>query len=147
MTAVRVLLVGYGRMGRLVAELAAQYDCEVAGIFDPQSTAHSMDIDGLSPRDVDVAIDFSLPEAVPINLRALARQRLNVVVGTTGWRGHEAALRQVVADSGIGIVAAPNFSAGVVMFEAIVARAAALAAGQADFGAWLHEAHHATKKD
>jgi len=69
------------------------------------------------------------------------------VVGTTGWGSHEAALRQTVASSGIGVVAAPNFSAGVVVFEAIVRRAAALLATQQDFGAWLHEAHHATKKD
>ena len=53
----------------------------------------------------------------------------------------------VVADAGIGIVAAPNFSTGVVLFEAIVAHAAALFAAQAEFGAWLHEAHHAMKKD
>jgi 4-hydroxy-tetrahydrodipicolinate reductase len=47
----------------------------------------------------------------------------------------------------VGLVAAPNFSAGVVLFEAMVARAAALVAQQSDFGAWLHEAHHGTKKD
>ena len=142
-----VLLVGYGRMGRLVGELAAQYQCEVAGIVDPQSPAHSVDLDRASlPKDA-IAIDFSQPEAVPANLPALARLGLNVVVGTTGWGSHEAALRKIAADSAIGVVAAPNFSAGVVMFEAIVARAAALAASQPDMGAWLHEAHHVLKKD
>ena len=54
---------------------------------------------------------------------------------------------QAVADAGIGVVAAPNFSVGVVLFEAIVARAAALFAAQPEFGAFLHEAHHAAKKD
>jgi 4-hydroxy-tetrahydrodipicolinate reductase len=56
-------------------------------------------------------------------------------------------MRKVVAESGIGVVVAPNFSAGVVVFEALVARAAALVAAQPDFGAWLYEAHHAAKKD
>jgi 4-hydroxy-tetrahydrodipicolinate reductase len=56
-------------------------------------------------------------------------------------------LRRVIAETGSGIVAAPNFSTGVVLFEALVAQAARLFAGQRDFGAWLHEAHHAMKKD
>jgi 4-hydroxy-tetrahydrodipicolinate reductase len=143
----RILLVGYGRMGRLVGDLAGQYEHEVAGIVDPQSPSHSADLDDDRWRDVDVAIDFSLPEAVPVNLPALARLGVNVVVGTTGWRRDEERLREVVADAGIGVVAAPNFSAGVVMFEAMVAHAAGLVASQAEFGAWLHEAHHAMKKD
>ena len=69
-----------------------------------------------------MAIDFSSPDAVPTNVPALARRGINVVVGTTGWQAHEAALRQAVADAGIGVVAAPNFSTGVVLFEAIVAQ-------------------------
>jgi len=69
------------------------------------------------------------------------------VVGTTGWGRHEAAMRDVIADAGVGIVVAPNFSTGAVLFEALVARAATLFAAQADFGAFLHEAHHAAKKD
>jgi 4-hydroxy-tetrahydrodipicolinate reductase len=143
----RILLVGYGRMGKLVGELAGQYDCEIAGIVDPLSPASSGPIDDERWRGIDVAVDFSFPEAVPVNLPVLARLGLNIVVGTTGWASHEAALRTVVARSGVGLVAAPNFSAGVVLFEAMVARAAALVAQQSDFGAWLHEAHHGAKKD
>ena len=96
---------------------------------------------------MDVAIDFTSPDAVLGNVPALARLGVNVVLGTTGWQQHEAALRAAVAEAGTGIVAAPNFSVGVVLFDAIVAHAATLFAGQQDFGAWLHEAHHATKKD
>jgi 4-hydroxy-tetrahydrodipicolinate reductase len=143
----RLLLVGYGRMGQLVGQLAGQYGFEVAGVVDPMSPSHSGAIDDERWKDVDVAIDFSSPEAVPLNLPALARRRLNVVVGTTGWGQREAELRRVVQDAGIGVVVAPNFSVGVVLFEAVVARAAELFAGQPDAGAWLHEAHHAAKKD
>jgi 4-hydroxy-tetrahydrodipicolinate reductase len=143
----RILLVGYGRMGRLIGELAGEYDCEIAGIVDPQSPSSWGQIDDQRWRGIDVAVDFSMPEAVPVNLPVLARLGLNIVVGTTGWGAHEAALREVVAGSGVGVVAAPNFSAGVVLFEAMVARAAGLVAGQSDFGAWLHEAHHVMKKD
>jgi len=134
-------------MGQLVGELVAESGGEIAGIVDPLSPARSDAIDDERWRDVDVAIDFSSPEAVPENLRALVRRRVNTVVGTTGWGTHEAALRQIVEAAGIGVVVAPNFSAGVVLFEAMVSQASALLASQSDFGAWLHEAHHARKKD
>jgi 4-hydroxy-tetrahydrodipicolinate reductase len=143
----RLLLVGYGRMGRLVGELAADYGCEVLGIVDPVSPAHSGDVNDPRWRDVDVAIDFTSPDAVLGNVSALARRRINVVLGTTGWQRHESELRRVVAEAGSGIVAAPNFATGMVLFEALVAQAARLLAARGDFGAWLHEAHHAMKKD
>ena len=147
MADMRILLVGHGRMGRLVGDLAPEYGCEVAGVIDPQSPLH-----GGSPalerwRGIDVAIDFSFPDAVKTNVPALARHGIHMVIGTTGWQADETALRQAVAEAGIGVVAAPNFSPGVLLFEAIVARAAALFALQQEFGPFLHEAHHAAKKD
>jgi 4-hydroxy-tetrahydrodipicolinate reductase len=142
----RILLVGYGKMGRLVGELAPQYGAEVAGVVDP-ARPDGGDLDDPRWREVDVAIDFTTPEAVLTNVPALARQRINVVLGTTGWQQHEAGLREAVAAAGIGIVAAPNFSTGVVLFDALVQRAAQLFAGQPEFGTWIHEAHHAMKKD
>jgi 4-hydroxy-tetrahydrodipicolinate reductase len=141
----RILIVGYGRMGKLVESLAGEYGCDVAGIVDPVVGADGVDSERW--KDVDVAVDFSAPDAVMTNLPALARRHFNVVVGTTGWGPHEPELRRIAADAGIGIVAAPNFSTGVVVFEAVVAHAAKLLAAQADFGAFLHEAHHQAKKD
>jgi 4-hydroxy-tetrahydrodipicolinate reductase len=143
----RLLLVGYGKMGRLVGELAGQYGFEVAGVVDPDSPAHSGGIDDERWTGVDVAVDFTAPDAVLRNVPALAKRRINIVLGTTGWQQHEQTLRKAVADAGSGIVAAPNFSTGVVLFEAIVGHAAKLFAAQPDFGAWVHEAHHAMKKD
>jgi 4-hydroxy-tetrahydrodipicolinate reductase len=143
----RILLVGYGRMGRLVGELAPEYGCDVAGVVDPASPSHGGGADDPRWTGVDVAIDFTTAEAAAVNVPILARRGINVVLGTTGWQAHEAALKAVVSAAGTGIVAAPNFSTGVVMFEAIVRQAAALFAGQAEFGAFLHEAHHAMKKD
>jgi len=143
----RILLVGHGKMGKLVASLAGEYGCELGGIVDPASAAHAGNADDERWRGIDVAIDFSSPDAVLANVPALAGLGVNVVLGTTGWQHHEAALRDAVARAGSGIVAAPNFSTGVVLFEAIVAHAARVFAAQDEFGAWLHEAHHATKKD
>ena len=143
----RILLVGYGKMGRMIESLAGEYDCEIAGIADPLAGKESVDSDRWQTSNIDVAIDFTTPAAVMTNVPALARRRLNVVLGTTGWNAHEAELKKIITEAGIGIVAAPNFSTGVVLFDAIVAHAAALFAAQEQFGAFLHEAHHAAKKD
>ena len=67
----KLLLVGHGKMGQLVGTLAPQYGCEVVGIIDPASPLH-----GGGPGDarwdgVDVAIDFSTPDSVVANARAL----------------------------------------------------------------------------
>src|SRR6185295_6035790 len=143
----RILLVGHGRMGRLVGDLAPEYGHEIAGVVDPQSPLHAGSLDDERWRGVDVAIDFTFPDAVESNVAALAAHGVNMVIGTTGWHTDEPAVRRSVAEAGIGVVVAPNFSVGVVIFEAIVARAAGLVADQAEFGAFLHEAHHAAKKD
>jgi 4-hydroxy-tetrahydrodipicolinate reductase len=131
----------------MVESLAGEFDLEVAGVVDPHDPAGLDGPESGRWHGVDVAIDFSSPDAVAKNVPVLARRGISLVIGTTGWQNDEAAVRRAVADTGVGIVAAPNFSTGVVLFEAIVARAAALFAPHNEFGAWLHEAHHSAKKD
>jgi 4-hydroxy-tetrahydrodipicolinate reductase len=143
----KILLVGHGKMGQLVGSLAPQYGHEVAGVIDPGSPLHGGDPGDAKWSGVDVAIDFSTPDSVVANAQALAARGISLVIGTTGWSPHEAALRQTVTDAGVGVVVAPNFSTGVVLFEAIVAQAAKLFAPQQDFAAFIHEAHHSAKKD
>jgi len=143
----RILLIGHGRMGHMVASLAGDYGCTVAGIIDSRSAPELQGEAGAPWSDVKVAIDFSAPDAVSKNLPALARRRINVVIGTTGWQAHEATLREAAAQEGIGVVASANFSTGVALFQELVSQAAALVFAQDDFGAWVHEAHHVRKKD
>ena len=134
-------------MGRMVEGLAPEYGGEVVGVIDPQSPRHGGGPNAGSWAGVDVAIDFSTAASVPINAVALARRGISLVIGTTGWSTDEAAVRAAIEESSVGIVAAPNFSAGVVVFEAIVAHAATLFAQREDFGAFLHETHHRAKAD
>lgn len=143
----RILLVGYGKMGRLVGELTPQYGGEVVGVIDPLSPAHGGGTDDPKWSAADVAIDFSAPAVVSANAAALARRGIDLVIGTTGWQKDEASVRAAVTDGKVGAVVAPNFSTGVVLFESIVRHAAKCFAPQQDFGAYLHEAHHAAKKD
>ena len=138
----RALIIGYGRMGKLVASLCPEYGLDVAGTVDIAEAG--------SPEKwpaADVAIDFSVADAVSKNVKQLADRGVNVVIGTTGWGGQEQEVRRIVQDAGIGVVAAPNFALGVNLFVALTERAAELFGPQAAFGAWIHEAHHATKRD
>jgi len=135
----KILLVGYGKMGRLVEELAPVNGCEVAGRIDI----------GLEHWDApaDVAVDFSTADALRENFRQYVERRLPVVIGTTGWSGHAAELKDQAARAGLGVVAAANFSIGVNLFQLMVAEAARLMRAHDQYGAWIHEAHHATKRD
>lgn len=143
----RLLVVGHGRMGRLVEALAPEYGFEVAGCVDEAVNAGGAALTADRCRDVEVAVEFTTAAAVAGNVSRLAGLGVNVVVGTTGWQAAEADVRRVVETAGIGAVVAPNFAIGVVLFEALVERAAALFAGQPDVGAWIHELHHAAKRD
>jgi len=137
----RVLLVGRGRMGQLVEQLAPQHEVEIVGAVTRENAAAP----GSWP-EADVAIDFSSAEAVAVNARALASRGLSLVIGTTGWQQQAEALRRDLERLPVGVIAAPNFAIGVNAFLAIVERSAMLLARHG-FAAWIHEAHHAAKKD
>ena len=141
----RLLLVGYGKMGRIVETLSGNYGFEVVGRLDDTNNIGGVGIP--SAPDADVAVDFSVPSAVAENLPKLAARRMNVVIGTTGWHEHEASMRQIANDAGIGVVAASNFSLGVALFQNLADHAAKLFAPYPEFGAWIHEIHHSAKKD
>ena len=140
-------IVGYGKMGKLVEQLAPEYGFHVALKLDEFNNAAS---EGLTPenfRGIDVAIDFSIPSAVPRNVEGIAAMGVNIVVGTTGWLEHIEAVKAAVAKHGIGLVWSPNYSVGVNAFFRLVSEAARLLAAQPEYGAWAWEIHHSTKKD
>lgn len=141
----RILLLGHGRMGRLVESLAPSYGATIAGVIDQHSGERAIADGQYGP--VDVAIDFTLADAVVKNLPRLADRRINVVIGTTGWQPQEASLRAIAAKAGIGVLAAANFSLGMNVFQLAVEEASRHFANHAEFGAWIHESHHVMKKD
>ncbi|MCM3878955.1 MAG: 4-hydroxy-tetrahydrodipicolinate reductase [Vicinamibacterales bacterium] len=141
----RLLLVGYGRMGKLVERLAPDYGFEVVGRLDDTNNIGGVGIP--SAPDADVAVEFSVPSAVAENLPRLAARKMNIVIGTTGWQANEGEMKRVAADAGIGVVAASNFSLGVALFQSLAEQAARMFAPYPEYGAWIHEMHHSAKKD
>ena len=143
----RLLVVGHGRMGRLVEALAPGYGFEVAFVLDRAANAAGEGATAERCRGVEVAVDFSTPEATLATAPRLAAYGVSLVVGTTGWQAREAELREAVAKAGVGAVVAANFSLGANVLDALAERAARLFAGAEGVGAFIHEAHHQAKKD
>jgi 4-hydroxy-tetrahydrodipicolinate reductase len=140
-------IVGYGKMGRLIEQLGPEYGFAVRAKFNSQNNQGGTGLTAASLNGVDVAVEFSRPEAAAENIRQLAAAGVNVTVGTTGWVEQLPAVRQVVKQNGTGLVWAPNFSVGMNLFIQAVAHTAALFAQQEEYGAWGWEIHHAGKKD
>jgi len=140
-------IVGYGKMGKLVEQLAPEYGFAVALKLDEFNNTAFEGLTLENFRGIDVAIDFSIPSAVPRNVEGIAALGVNMVIGTTGWLEHLEAVKAAVARHGIGLVWSPNYSVGVNAFFKLVSEAARLLATQPEYGAWAWEIHHSTKKD
>ena len=135
----RLLIVGYGKMGRLVEELAVAQGMEIASRIDID--------DGDWSTPADVAIDFSTAAALETNFPRYVERKLPAVIGTTGWSDLLPAYRAEAERAGLGVVVSANFSIGVNVFELIVADAARLMRAHPQYGAWIHERHHVAKRD
>jgi len=140
-------IVGCGKMGQLIEQLAPEYGCEVRARFSGQNNAGGHALSHETLRGVDVALEFTTPDAAPENVRRLATLGVNSVVGTTGWYPHLAEVRETVQRSRTGLVWAANFSVGVNLFMQAVAQTAALFARHPEYEAWGWEIHHSAKKD
>ena len=140
-------IVGYGKMGRLVAHLAPEYGFDVRAKFTRENNLHDAAIVPDFLRGVEVAVEFTTPDAAPDNLRRLAALGVNTVCGTTGWYEHLPAINESVLAAGTGLVYSPNFSVGVNVFMQAVAHAACFFAKYPEYEAWGWEIHHSAKKD
>ena len=139
-----LLVLGRGKTGSLVAEVAAERKHHVRSV-DSKENADGAALTREKLRDINVVIDFTTPHSVVSNIEACLRARVNMVVGTTGWYSEVDRVRKMVAEYDAGFVYSANFSLGVNVFlEA--ARAAALALRH-DYSGQIFERHHVHKKD
>ncbi|MFZ5927196.1 MAG: 4-hydroxy-tetrahydrodipicolinate reductase [Acidobacteriota bacterium] len=143
----KLALVGYGKMGRLIEQLAPQYGFETGLILDLHNNAGGSGLNADNFRGIAVAIEFTAPDSAPENLLKLAALRVPTVCGATGWYARLDEVQAAFAQSGAGFIYGPNFSIGVNVFERIVASAAELLRAQPGYEAWAWEIHHSAKKD
>jgi 4-hydroxy-tetrahydrodipicolinate reductase len=139
-----LLILGRGKTGSLVAEVARQRGHEIRVAGAPEN-AECAALTAENLRGIDEIVDFTGPHCVIANIEACVNAGKNMIVGTTGWYGELDRVRKLVEDRGTGFLYAANFSVGVNLFFD-VARAAA-AALRHEYSGQIFERHHAHKKD
>ena len=143
-----VLIVGYGNMGREVEHVLKQRGHTVSARIDPvDPEADRRQIDEETATASDVAIEFSLPDAVVANADRYAQYGLNAVVGTTGWSKQLDSVKAILSEKPIGLVHGSNFSVGAQVFLRIVAFATRLVDALPEYDILAYEIHHKRKKD
>jgi len=140
----QLLVLGAGKTGSLVAEVARQRGHPVRALTSRDNPGcRALTREKL--QGVDVVMDFTSPQVVLDHIAACARAGVSMVVGTTGWYGELPRIRQLVEQSGTGFLYASNFSIGVNVFFSVAEAAAA--ALQLGYSGAIEEQHHAQKKD
>jgi 4-hydroxy-tetrahydrodipicolinate reductase len=147
-------ILGYGKMGRTIAQLAPERGFEVRLVVDVDAKAgaagnlpRASEVTAANLKGIDVCIEFTEPKAVLENIRRVAAAGCNLVVGTTGWHNQLDEVRRIVESSGIGMVYAANFSIGVQIFYRLARQAAEMFAAFPIYDPYLTESHHKFKKD
>lgn len=143
-----IAIIGYGKMGMLVAQIARCRGHTIKSIIDPQAedATHKHPDEG-SLRGVDVAIEFSQPEAVIDNIKAVSACKVCHVVATTGWHDQLDEAKKALSGSKSGFMFAPNFSIGVNLFYRMIENASRLMSKIDAYDVFGYELHHSRKKD
>jgi len=143
-----IALIGYGKMGRLVAQKAKEKGVNVAATIDPDvKDAQSREITEESLKDVDVCVDFSHPTTAIDNLKKVAVLKRNMVMATTGWYDKMDEAKKIVNEHGIGFIWSGNFSIGVNIFFRIIGEATKIFNRFPDYDPLCYELHHNRKAD
>ena len=142
----KIALFGNGTMGQLVEACAVAAGHEIGTIITSRNKSNDESVVEKLVRH-DVAIDFSVADAVLTNTQLCMRAGLPLVEGTTGWKAQETEVRRAVEESNGALVYGANFSIGVNVFYRLVEQATALISALEDYEPFIEEAHHARKRD
>jgi len=140
-------LIGYGKMGRMIEQLAVARGHRVVFRVDVEGNDHGQALTPESLQGVDVAFDFTVPDAVVPNVDRVTALGVSVVVGTTGWMNHLGEVRRLVEERRVGLVYSSNYSIGVNVFFRLMEVAASQFQNYSDYDPWIYEMHHRAKVD
>lgn len=140
----RILLLGYGKMGRVIEGIALERGHDIVARVDEKNRA---ELTAYSPDTADVVIEFSHPDAALQNLTDCLTLGLPVVCGTTGWLDHRADIEALCREKGGAFFYASNYSIGVNLFFRLNRTLARLMAHQPQYRVTMNETHHVHKKD
>lgn len=140
----KILLLGYGKMGKTIEQIALNRGHEIAGRIDLNNRA---DLQTLGQSDVDVAIEFSSPEAAVDNVKECLERGWPVVCGTTGWLAHRDEIEELCRRTQGGFFYASNYSIGVNLFFRLNKMLARFMKSYPSYHVSMTEIHHTEKRD
>lgn len=142
-----IAIIGDGKMGQAIRQLALEKGWTVTAILGEAESAEGRGITKSSLGNADVAVEFTEPKAAVANIVASLRAGVPIVVGTTGWYEALSEVTRVANESGTGLLWSPNFSLGVNVLIELARYAGILMRPLGEFDAHIVETHHAKKKD
>ena len=142
-----IAIIGDGKMGQAIRQLATEKGWNVAAMLGERENASGGGITASSLGNADVAVEFTQPDAAVANVIASLRAGVPVVVGTTGWYDSLAEVTRVATETGTGLLWSPNFSLGVNVLIELARYAGTLMRPLEGFDAHIVETHHSRKKD
>lgn len=137
----KILLLGYGKMGKAIEKLALERGHEIVGRID------SKDLSQIATSKADVAIEFSQPEAAFDNIKACIENNIPIAVGTTGWLDKKNEIEKLTASKNGTFFYASNYSVGVNIFFKLNQKLASMMKGFDQYDVSMDETHHTEKKD
>ena len=141
----KIALIGYGKMGHMIEEIARQRGHEIVCIIDVNNPE---DFDSEAFSSADVAIEFTNPTAAYSNYLKAFKHHVKVVSGSTGWmKDHKADVEALTKDGQQTLFWASNFSIGVAIFEAVNRYLAKIMNGFPQYDVTMEEVHHVHKLD
>lgn len=141
----KIALVGYGKMGKTIEQIAVSRGHQISFIIDKDNAA---DLAKITPANTDVAIEFTSPEVAYGNVKSLLSNKVAVVCGSTGWLEHKPELDKIAEEKGAAFFYASNYSLGVnIFFHLNKVLAKIMKNFDEDYNLWTEEIHHTEKKD
>lgn len=136
----RIALVGYGKMGKIIDEIASKRGHDVVARLKETPTAENLN-------NPDVVIEFSLPEVAYENIKACLENKIPVICGTTGWLDKKSEIENIAIANDTAFLYGSNFSLGVNLFFALNEKLADLMKDVNEYSCQLEEIHHVHKLD
>lgn len=141
----RIALIGYGKMGHMIEQIARSRGHEIVSIIDINNPE---DFDSEAFKSADVAIEFTNPTAAYGNYLRAFKHNVKVVSGSTGWmKDHKADVERLCQEEGQTLFWASNFSVGMAIFEAVNRYLAGIMNGFPQYDVRMSETHHIHKLD
>jgi len=140
----KIALIGYGKMGKIIERVAKERGHEIVSIIDIDNIA---DFESVAFKSADVSIEFTVPHVALSNIRSAFAAGVPVVCGTTGWTEHLTELKQEIEENGNALFWSSNFSIGVNVFMAVNKYLAKLMNKFPNYNVEMTEVHHTQKLD